>query len=120
MINTKITSKEDVKWFKSEIKKRLKNILANVEDNLDRHMVFEIYQSDDESACYLLSMQDLRLPDFDIDGFMPIVVNNFMFGNGFNLNKYTSDYKLNKVANRIINMHNDLLDKETEYRKLSM
>ena len=120
MINTKITSKEDVKWFKSEIKKRLKNILANVEDNLNGNMVFEIYQSDDESACYLLSMQDLRLPDFDIDGFMPIVVNNFMFGNGFNLNKHTTDYQLNKVANRIINMHNDLLDKESEYRKLSM
>ena len=120
MINTKITSKEDVKWFKREIKKKLKNILANVEDNLDRHMVFEIYESDDTSACYLLPMQDLRLPDFDIDGFMPIVVNNFMFGNGFNLNKDTSDYKLNKVANRIINMHNDLLDKEAEYRKLSM
>ena len=120
MINTKITSKEDVKWFKSEIKKKLKNILANVEDNLNDNMVFEMYQSDDTSACYLLSMQDLRLPDFDIDGFMPIVVTNFMFGNGFNLNKHTSDYKLNKVANRIINMHNDLIDKESEYRKLSM
>ena len=110
MINTKITSKEDVKWFKSEIKKKLKNILANVEDNLDRHMVFEIYQSDDTSACYLLSMQDLRLPDFDIDGFMPIVIDNFMFGNGFNLNKYTSDYKLNKVVNRIIEDYNYQVD----------
>lgn len=120
MINTKITSKEDVKLFKSEIKKQLKKILVNVEDNLNDNMVFEIYHSDDTSACYMLSFQDLRLPDFDSDGFMPIVVNNYMYGNGFNLNKYTSDYKLNKVANRIINMHNDLLDKETEYRKLSM
>ena len=120
MENTKIETKEDVKLFKSEIKKQLKNILANVEDNMNGNMVFEIYQSDDESACYLLSMQDLRLSDFDIDGFMPIVANNFMFGNGFNLNKHTSDYKLNKVANRIINMHNDLVDKESEYRKLSM
>ena len=120
MKNTKITSKEDVKWFKSEIKKKLKNILANVEGNLNDNMAFEMYQSDDTSACYMLPMQDLDLPDFDIDGFMPIVVTNFMYGNGFNLNKHTSDYKLNKVANRIINMHNDLLDKETEYRKLSM
>ena len=120
MINTKITSKEDVKLFRREIKKKLKNILANVEDNLNDIFVFELYHSDDTSACYLLSMQDLRLPDFDIDGFMPIVIDNFMFGNGFNLNKYTSDYKLNKVANRIIKMHNDLLDKESEYRKLSM
>lgn len=120
MKNTKITSKEDVKLFKSEIKKQLKKILVNVEDNLNDNMVFEIYHSDDTSACYMLSFQDLRLPDFDSDGFMPIVVNNYMYGNGFNLNKYTSDYKLNKVANRIINMHNDLLDKETEYRKLSM
>lgn len=120
MKNTKITSKEDVKLFKSEIKKQLKNILVNVEDNLNDNMVFEIWNSDDTIVCHLLSMQDLRLPDFDSDGFMPIVVNNYMYGNGFNLNKYTSDYKLNKVANRIINMHNDLLDKETEYRKLSM
>ena len=120
MKNTKIESKEDIKWFKSKIKKELKRILSNVEDNLDRHMAFEMYQSDDTSACYMLPMQDLRFPDFDIDGCMPIVVNNFMYGNGFNLNKYTSDYKLNKVANRIINMHNDLIDKESEYRKLSM
>lgn len=42
-----------------------------------------------------------------------------MFGNGFNLNKYTSDYKLNKVVNRIIEEYNDLVDKEAEYRKLS-
>ncbi len=120
MINTKITNKEDIKLFKSEIKKQLKNILANVEDNLGGHMVFELFNSDDTIACHLLSFQDLRLPDFDSDGFMPIVITNFMYGNGFNLNKYTSDYKLNKVANRIINMHNDLLDKETEYRKVSM
>lgn len=120
MINTKITSKEDVKWFKSEIKKRLKNILANVEDNMNGNMVFEMMNCEDTIVCHLLSMQDLRLPDFDIDGFMPIVVNNFMFGNGFNLNKDTSDYQLKKVANRIINMHNDLIDKESEYRKLSM
>ena len=120
MKNTKITSKEDVKWFKSEIKKKLKNILANVEDNMNGNMVFEIYHSDDTSACYLLAFQDLRLPDFDKDGFMPIVITNFIFGNGFNLNKHTTDYQLNKVANRIINKHNDLLDKESEYRKLSI
>ena len=120
MINTKITNKEDVKLFKSEIKKQLKNILVNVEDNLNDNLVFELYHSDDTIVCHLLPMQYLHLPDFDSDGFMPIVVNNFMYGNGFNLNKYTSDYKLNKVVNRIINMHNDLVDKEIEYRKESM
>ena len=112
MINTMIETKEDVNWFKSEIKKRLKNILANVEDNLDRHMVFEIYQSDDESACYLLPIQDLCLTDFDIDGFMPIMIDDFMYGNGFNLNKYTTDYQLNKVANRIIDEYNETVDEE--------
>ena len=120
MKNTKIASKEDIKLFRREIKKELKNILANVEDNMNGNMVFEMMNCEDTIVCHLLSMQDLRLPDFDKDGFMPIVITNFMFGNGFDLNKYTTDYQLKKVANRIINIHNDLLDKEAEYRKLSM
>lgn len=119
MKNTKITSKEDIKLFRREIKKKLKNILANVEDNLNGNFVFELYHSDDTSACYLLPMQDLCLPDFDIDGFMPIVIDNFMYGNGFNLNKYTSDYKLNKVVNRIIEDYNDQVDWEIECRRAS-
>lgn len=36
------------------------------------------------------------------------------YGNGFELNKDTSDYKLNKVVNRVINKYNELVDKKTE------
>lgn len=111
----KIESKDDIKLFKNEIKNQLKDALSNVEGNLDGNFSFEMWNSDDTSVCHISTIQDLDLPDFDIySSYCPIVITNFMFGNGFNLNKHTTDYQLNKVVKRIINKYNELFDKEIE------
>lgn len=118
----KITSKEDIKLFRREIKKELKDILSvrgGIENNLDDNFAFELLNEDDDYICHIFARAGMCLPDIQRITYDDISVQNFMFGNGFNLNKYTSDYKLNKVVNRIIEEYNDLVDKEAEYRKLS-
>ena len=116
----KIESKEKIKLFRQEIKEELKNVLVNVEDNLDSNLAFEVLNSDYMIICDVFAKEGLatleleRLERLDSEGFMPFVIDNFMFGNGFNLNKYTTDEELDKIANRIINEYNDLVDREEE------
>lgn len=116
----KIETKERVKLFSNFIKEELKNVLVNVEDNLDSNLAFEVLDSDYMIICDVFAKEGLatleleRLERLDSEGFMPFVIDNFMFGNGFNLNKHTTDEELDKIANRIINEYNDLVDKETE------
>ena len=116
----KIESKEKIKLFSNFIKEELKNVLVNVEDNLKSNLAFEVLYCDYMIICDVFVKEGLatleleRLERLDSEGFMPFVIDNFMFGNGFNLNKYTTDEELDKIANRIINEYNDLVDREEE------
>lgn len=116
----KIETKERVKLFSNFIKDELKNFTSNVEDNLDSNLAFEILNTDYIIICDIFEKEGMatleleRLNRLDSEGAMPFVIDNFMFGNGFNLNKHTTDEELDKIANRIINEYNLLVDKETE------
>lgn len=114
----KIETKEDVKLFRREIKKQLKDILS-VAGGLDGNLAFELLNEDDDYICHIFAREGMCLPDIQRITYDSISVENFMYGNGFNLNKDTSDYKLNKVVNRIIEDYNDQVDREIEYRKAS-
>ena len=114
----KITSKEDIKLFRREIKKELKSILS-VAGGVDDNLAFELLNEDDDYICHIFARAGMCLPDIQRITYDDISVQNFMFGNGFELNKDTSDYKLNKVVNRIIEDYNDQVDREIEYRKAS-
>lgn len=117
----KIETKKDIKLFRREIKKELKDILSNVEDNLDGNLAFELLNEDDDYICHIFAREGMCLPDIHRITYDSISVENFMYGNGFELNKDTSDYKLNKVVNRIIEDYNDQVDweKVVEYGKAS-
>lgn len=112
----KITSKEDIKLFRREIKKELKDILS-VAGGLDGNLAFELLNEDDDYICHIFARAGMCLPDIQRITNDSISVKNFMYGNGFELNKDTSDYKLNKVVNRIIEDYNDQVDSEIEYEK---
>lgn len=115
----KIETKEDVKLFRREIKKELKDILSNVEDNLDGNLAFELLNDDDDYICHIFARAGMCSPDIQRITYDSISVENFMYGNGFELNKDISDYKLNKVVNRIIEDYNDEADWEIECRRAS-
>ena len=120
MITKKIETKEDLKLFRKLIKNVLKNFLSNVLGNLDDCWSIELLNEDDNYICHIYARAGMTTPDKRRITNDSMSVDNFMYGNGFDLNKHTSDYHLKKVVNRIINEYNDLVDKETEYRKLSM
>ena len=105
----KIETKEDIKLFRREIKKELKDILS-VAGGLDGNLAFELLNEDDDYICHIFARAGMCLPDTQRITFDSISVENFMYGNGFNLNKDTSDYKLNKVVNRIIEDYNYQVD----------
>lgn len=109
----KITSKEDIKFFRREIKKELKNILSNVEDNLDEVYGLELLNEGDDYICHIFVKAGMTTPDLRRIEDDSITITNFMYGNGFNLNKHTTDYQLKKVVNRIIEDYND----QVEWRK---
>ena len=111
----KIETKEDIKLFRREIKKELKDILSvrgGIESNLDGNFAFELLNEDDDYICHIFAREGMCLPDIQRITYDDISVVNFMYGNGFNLNKDISDYKLNKVVNRIIEDYNDQIDWE--------
>ena len=114
----KITSKEDIKLFRREIKKELKKFLS-VAGGLDGNLAFELLNEDDDYICHIFARAGMCLPDIQRITNDDISVENFMYGNGFELSKYTSDYQLKKVVNRIIEDYNDQVDREIEYRKAS-
>ena len=110
----KITSKEDIKLFRREIKKQLKDILS-VAGGLDGNLAFELLNEDDDYICHIFARAGMCLPDIQRITYDSISVENFMYGNGFNLNKDTSDYQLNKVVNRIIKEYNDEIEWKSRY-----
>lgn len=106
----KITSKEDIKLFRKEIKKELKKFLSYVEDdNLDDIFGFELMNDGDDYICHIFSRVGMHIPYLDRVTNDSITVTNFMYGNGFNLNKHTTDYQLKKVVDRIIDEYNNLV-----------
>ena len=107
----KIETKEDIKLFKREIKKQLKDILS-VAGGLDGNLAFELLNEDDKYICHIFVRAGMTTPDLRRIEYDSISVENFMYGNGFELSKYTTDYQLNKVVNRIIEDYNDQIDWE--------
>ena len=53
-----------------------------------------VFSAPDEIAQYCPKTQNVK------DGY--VSVENYMFGNGFDINQSTSDYRLKKVADRIL------------------
>lgn len=115
----KIESKEDIKLFRKEIKKELKSILSNVEDNLDEVYGLELLNDDDKYICHMFARAGMTTPDLDRITYRSITIADTLHGNDFDLNKYTSDYQLRKVANQIIDKYNEIVDDVIEYRKAS-
>ena len=115
----KITSKEDIKLFRREIKKELKDILSvrgGIESNLDGNFAFELLNEDDDYICHIFAREGCVIdPDIQRISYDDISVPNFMYGNGFELNKDTSDYKLNKVVSRIIKEYNHQVEWREKY-----
>lgn len=105
----KITTSEDIKLFKKAIKKEIKDVAKYREYNMEGELAIELFNDDDDYICHIVGRPNLQsccTPDLRIINKGSIVIENFMYGNGFIINKYTSDYKLRKVADRIINMYN--------------
>ena len=115
MITKKIETKEDIKLFKKEIKKELKDILS-VRGGIESNFAIELLNDDDDYICHIFARAGMTTPDKRRITNDSISVDYFMYGNAFDLNQHTSDYHLKKVVNRIINEYNDLVDKEAEYR----
>lgn len=115
----KITTKKDIKLFRREIARELKNILSNVEDNLDDCWAIELLNNEDDYICHIYAKAGITTPDKRRITFDSISVENFMYNNDYDLDKYTTDVRLTMVANRIINEYNDQVDREIEYRKAS-
>ena len=118
MITKKIKTKEDIKLFKKEIKKELKDILSvrgGIESNLDGNFAIELLNEEDNYICHVFAISGMCLPDIQRITYDSISVENFMYGNGFELNKDISDYKLNKVVNRIIDEYNDQIEWRKKY-----
>ena len=99
MITNKIETKEDIKFFRKEIKGILKSILANVEDNLDGHMAIVMGNENNEHICHLSDVHSANEPN-------TIKMSGFMYYNKFKLNKHTTDIQLMKVVDRIIGEYN--------------
>lgn len=75
----KIETKEDLKLFRREIKKQLKNILANVEDNMNGNLAFELLNEDDDYICHIFARAGMCLPDIQRITYDDISVQNFIW-----------------------------------------
>lgn len=109
----KINTSEDIKLFKKAIKKEIKDVAKYTEYNIGDHLAIELFNDGDDYICHIVGRPNLQSccgPDLRIINKGSIVIEYFMYGNGFALNKYTSDYKLRKVADRIINEYNSELN----------
>ena len=117
-----ITSEKDKELFRWKIKNDLRKAISNVDDNLD-DCAFEMINGK-EGEGWNCEINLKIIPYFNehnisTKGFIPLIIDG-LNKYGITLNKHTTDEELDKVANRIINEYNDLVDKEIEYRKLSM
>lgn len=116
----KITTTEDIKLFKKAIKKAIKDFVKNEEYNMAGEFAIELLNEDDSYICRIVVrpiLSNTCTPDLRVSNEDSIVIENFMYGNSFNINKYTSDYRLRKVADRIINIYNGELDWEEEMER---
>lgn len=96
------------KWIKEKLRKWVKKEEINLRDIFG---IYLYYDGDKYSIDYGICPKYSNATCDYIVGSDPfdeggIIVENFMFGNGFNLNKYTSERNLTKVAHRIIDNYN--------------
>ena len=124
-----ITGEEDVKFFREAIKNEIKKYIVNVEHNLSGLNGIGLINDDDNTHyCHICEMEIPRCFQANEDA---IGVYDFMYRNGFNLNKDTTDLQLMKVVDKIIDEYNRKvpennesyeikLDVENLYRKLGI
>lgn len=98
------------KWIKGELRKWVKNVKAP--RNLSDACEFYLYYDGDSYSfdCGMHTKYANATPSY-VCGSDPfheggIYVDNFMYGNGFELNDESSERELTKVAHRIIDSYN--------------
>ena len=110
-LNT-ITSEKDVKFFREAIKNEIKKYIVNVEHNLSGAYGIGLINDDDNTHyCHICKMELPRLPEANEDA---IGVYDFMWRNGFELNKDTTDLQLMKVVDKIIDEYNRKVPENNE------
>ena len=97
-----ITTKEEKELFKEEIKKDLKEVISNVDEDDSYENWFNIYNSKEECYCIL---GDKKL--FLINEARPININHLYYLGRIQLNKKTTDEELDKFANNLIKEYNE-------------
>ena len=116
-LNT-ITSKEDVKLFSELIKNEIKKYIVNVEQNLSGGYGIGLINDDDNTHyCHICEMEIPRLFKANEDA---IGVYDFMWRNGFNLNKDTTDLQLMKVVDKIIDEYNRKVPENNEAYEIKL
>ena len=111
----KIETKEEIKFFQRKIKKELKDVLWNVEDNLSGYYGIGLINDVDTHYCHICQMELPRLFQENKDA---IGVYDFMWRNGFKLNKNTTDIQLMQVVDKIIDDYNRKVpEKNKEYER---
>ena len=110
-LNT-ITSEKDVKFFREAIKNEIKKYIVNVEHNLSGAYGIGLINDDDNTHyCHICKME---LPRLSVANEDAIGVYDFMWRNGFNLNKDTTDLQLMKVVDKIIDEYNRKVPENNE------
>ena len=116
-LNT-ITSEEDVKFFREAIKNEIKKYIVNVEHNLSGAYGIGLINDDDNTHyCHICKMELPRLFQANEDA---IGVYDFMWRNGFNLNKNTTDLQLMKVVDKIIDEYNRKVPENNEAYEIKL
>ena len=115
-LNT-ITSEEDLKFFREAIKNEIKKYIVSVEHNLSGDYCIGLINDDNTHYCTICEMEIPRLfqPNQDAIG-----VYDFMWRNGFNLNKDTTDLQLMKVVDKIIDEYNRKVPENNEAYEIKL
>ena len=107
----KITSENDIILFREAITNEIKAYIANIEHNLSERYGIEILNEGVTHICHIFKLKKPFLTKKSLDS---INIFNFMFCNGFNLNKNTTDYQLRKVVDKIIDEYNEKVTENNE------
>ena len=109
---TKIKDLRDKRFFVTNIKRFLREHL-NENGRISDSYGFHLYNGDNNSHVEFGLLPNKGVGAGEPIGSYPkggITVENFMYGNGFELGSCTTDRNLLKVAHRIIDYYNDHVD----------
>ena len=103
-----ITTKQDKEHFRLIIKKNLRKVIANIDEDDSYSGSFWLY-NDKDAHCILLkqhyTFSELNL-FINSNGIIPIVIGDFYHYCDY-LNKATTDRELERFANKIIKEYNE-------------